>query len=77
MTKTFTCRELGGICDEKIPGETFMEIIQKGMAHMDHMSNPANADQAKETKEQWFERMQNEFDARAEDALENESAETK
>lgn len=83
MTKTFTCRELGGICNEKISGETFMEIIQKGMAHMqadqahmDHMSNPANADQAKETKEQWFERMQKEFDARAEDMSENKSAET-
>ena len=29
MSKSFTCRELMGIC-----GDTLMEIVQKGMEHM-------------------------------------------
>ena len=72
MSKTFTCRELGGICDEKISGDTFNEVIQKGMqhiqadkAHTDHMMTLP--EKVGETKEQWFERMQKEFDARTED----------
>lgn len=72
MTKTFTCKELGGICDEKFSGETFDEIIQKGMAHMqadqahmDKIMDPNNPQT--ETKEQWYERMTKEFDAREED----------
>jgi hypothetical protein len=72
MTKTFTCRELGGICDEKITGSTFMEVIQKGMQHMqadaDHMKKMGDlSNTTGETKEQWFERMQKVFDARLED----------
>jgi hypothetical protein len=72
MIKTFTCHELGGICDKKISGSTFMEIVQKGMEHMQsddahkkHMMNLSSA--TGETQEQWFERMQKEFDARPED----------
>lgn len=72
MTKTFTCRELGGVCEETFSGETFMEIMQKGAPHM--MSDDAHKasimDMEKrtgETKEQWIERMQREFDAKPED----------
>ncbi len=73
MTKTFTCRELGGICDEKISGSTFPEIIDKGMQHMmsdeAHKAKMMSMSEATETKEQWFERVQKEFDARQEDAI--------
>jgi len=72
MSKTFTCRELGGICDEKISGETFMDIVNQGMKHMyaddahkEHMAGLSEG--TGETKEQWFERMQKEFDQREED----------
>ena len=34
MSKSFTCRELMGICDEIFYGDTLMEIVQKGMEHM-------------------------------------------
>lgn len=72
MIKTFTCRELGGVCDEKFSGETFMEIVSKGMEHMisdeahkeKMMSMPAAT---QESKDQWFERMQKEFDVRSGD----------
>ena len=72
MTKTFTCRELGGVCDEKISGGTFMEIINKGMGHMQsddaHKAKMASmSNTTGETQEAWFARMQKEFDARPED----------
>lgn len=72
MTKTFTCRELGGICDEKFQGETFGEIMQKGAMHMMsdevHKEKIMNMDgDTGETKEQWMERMQKEFNSRLED----------
>lgn len=72
MTKIFTCKELGGLCDEKFSGNTLMEIVQKGMPHM--MSDEAHkahiVDIEKQTGEnqaQWMERMQKEFDAKVED----------
>lgn len=72
MSKTFTCRELGGVCEKKFSGETFMEIVQNGMPHM--MSDVAHKasimDMEKRTGEnqtQWMERMQREFDARLSD----------
>ena len=72
MTKTFTCRELGGVCDEKFSGESFMEVVNKGMEHMmsddSHKEKIMNMSGATgETKDQWFERMQKEFEARPED----------
>jgi len=72
MTKTFTCNELGGVCDEKFSGDTFMEIIQKGMPHMmgDEAHKASIMDMEKHTGEnqaQWMERMQKEFDAKSED----------
>lgn len=74
MSKTFTCKELGGICDKKISGDTFNDIIQKGMEHMmadeehkKHMSTLSET--TKETKEQWFERMNKEFDIRSVDNI--------
>ena len=72
MTKTFTCKELGGMCDETFSGETFMEIMQKGVMHMmadeAHKEKVMDMEQSTgETKEQWMEKMQKEFDARSAD----------
>jgi predicted small metal-binding protein len=73
MSKTFTCRELGGVCDERFSGDTFTEIMQKGAQHM--MSDDAHKasimDMEKRTGEnqgQWMERTQREFGAKPEDS---------
>lgn len=72
MSKTFTCRELGGICDEKFTGETFEEVMQGGAKHM--MSDEAHKSaimgmeaRTGENEQRWMERMQKEFDAKPED----------
>ncbi len=72
MSKTFTCRELGGVCDEKFFGDTFDEIMQKGSAHMmsddEHKESIMNIEQRTgENKDQWMERMQREFDNKPND----------
>lgn len=72
MNKTFSCEELGGVCDEKFSGNTLMEIIQKAMPHMmsddGHKANIMDMEKRTgENQAQWMERMQKEFDAREED----------
>ena len=71
MAKTFTCRELGGICDEKITGETFNDIVQKGSAHMmadeAHKEKIMNMGEGAETKEEWVNRVEKEFNDRKPD----------
>ncbi len=72
MSKTFTCKELGGVCGEKFSGEIFIEIVQKGMPHMMsdevHKSSIMNLEKRTgENQEQWMARMQKEFDAKIED----------
>lgn len=72
MSKTLTCRELGGVCDAQFSGDSFMEVMQKGAVHM--MSNDAHKEsimgmeqRTGESQQQWMERMQREFDAKADD----------
>ncbi len=71
MSKTFTCHELGGTCEQTFTGNTLMEIAQQAMGHMQadagHMERIKNLEkETGETKEQWFARMQKEFDKREE-----------
>lgn len=73
MSKTFTCRELGGVCDESFTGDSVAEIVQKAGPHM--MADESHKESVMgmeartgENKEQWMERMQREFDAKAENA---------
>lgn len=73
MTKTFTCRELGGICDTSFSADTFNGIVEQGMRHI--MGDGAHTahvmsleERTGENKEQWMARMQKEFDAKSEDA---------
>ena len=71
MTKTFTCKELGGTCDQKFTGSTLMEIVGQAMPHMmsddAHKANIMDMEKRSgENQAQWMERMQKEFDAREE-----------
>ncbi len=73
MSKSFTCRELMGICEEKFSGDTFMEVVQKGMQHMqsddahkEHMAGFSY--HTEEDQKQWFETMQKVFDSKPDDA---------
>ncbi len=72
MSKSLTCRELMGICDEQFSGDTLMEVAQKGMQHMqsddahqEHMAS--HADRTEEDRTQWFEKMELVFDAKPDD----------
>lgn len=72
MSKTLTCRELGGVCDEKFSGSSFMEVMQKGAAHM--MSDEVHKEsimgmerRTGENQQQWMDRMQKEFNAKSYD----------
>jgi hypothetical protein len=72
MTKTFTCKELWGTCDQKFSGTNFMEIVQKAMPHMmsdgAHKANIMDMEKhTGENQDQWMARMQKEFDAKVED----------
>lgn len=72
MSKTLTCRELGGVCDETFSGDSFMEVMQKGAAHMmfdeAHKESIMGMEQRTgENQQQWMDRMQKEFDAKPDD----------
>jgi predicted small metal-binding protein len=72
MTKTFTCKELGGVCDAAFSGDSLMSIMQKAMPHMQsdeaHREHIAQlAETSGESQEQWFERMQTAFDGKPTD----------
>ncbi len=71
MTKTFTCKELGGVCDQTFSGESFDEVMQKAMPHMMsdelHKEKIMNMGNGGETKEEWMARMQKEFDTKSND----------
>ena len=41
MTKTMTCRQLGGPCDLELPGETADEVIKAQDRHLRMRSRPA------------------------------------
>ena len=71
MSKTFTCTELGGTCEQEFSGDSLEEVVQKGMPHM--MADEAHKEsimrieeRTGENKEQWMGRMQKEFDSKLE-----------
>lgn len=73
MSKTFSCSELGGICEEKFSGNSFSEIMQQAGGHM--MSDEAHTkhimeieQRTGENKQMWMDRMQKEFDNKPEDS---------
>ncbi len=67
--KTFTCKELGGTCDQTFSGETFEALMNQAVGHM--MSDDAHRAsimgmeaRTGENQEQWMTRMRAEFDAK-------------
>ena len=69
MIKTFTCKELGGTCDQKFSGATLTDIIQQAMHHMMsddvHKANIMEMEKRTgENQDEWMARMQREFDNR-------------
>lgn len=72
MTKTFTCKELGGVCDDAFSGDSLKDIMQKAMPHMQsdeaHRSHIAELSETTgESGDEWFVRMQRAFEAKPED----------
>ncbi len=72
MSKTITCKELGGVCDQTFTGNTLEEVMKSGIPHM--MSDDAHQksimemeERTGESQDQWMERMQREFDQKSED----------
>ncbi|MDZ4690264.1 DUF1059 domain-containing protein [Terricaulis sp.] len=73
MSKTFSCRELGGVCGQAFSGDSVMEIMQQAMPHMqsddvhkDHIAKFAET--SGESRDAWMARVQREFDAKPQDA---------
>ena len=75
-----TCAQMGGMCEEKVSGNTAEEIIAAGMVHME----AAHPDMAEKVKAMapdapemvaWHEKFMADFAATLEDATEEVSAE--
>jgi len=72
MTKTFICKELGGICEEKFTGNTFKEIVEKATPHMkdsvEHRENLMKMQvNTNLSRAEWMEKMEKEFEGREDD----------
>jgi hypothetical protein len=73
MSKSFTCRELGGICNKVFSGNSVMEIMEQAGPHM--MSNAEHKKsimsleaRTGETKMQWIKRIERQFEAKPENS---------
>lgn len=44
--KTLTCRQMGGMCDEKLTAETYEGILDVGMKHVE-LAHPEMAENIK------------------------------
>lgn len=71
--KKFTCKEMGGSCDEVFEGATAEEVVKKGGAHImsstDEAHKPVRERMAKLSEEdsnKWRKWFQGEWDKRAE-----------
>lgn len=74
--KKFTCREMGGTCDEVIEGETADEIGKKGAEHVEKMAAQGDEShkalkegmdaQGEEGKAKWWDDFRKKFDEKQE-----------
>jgi len=71
--KKFTCREMGGPCDEVLAGTTYKEVGEKGGQHImtstDEAHKPLREQMAKSSKEdqnKWWDWFKGEWDKKAE-----------
>ena len=67
--KKFTCKEMGGVCDEVFWGETYKEVGKKGGAHImgstDKAHKPLRERMAKSSdkdKNKWWDWFKGEWD---------------
>ncbi len=77
--KTMTCKQLGGVCDEEFHAETLeemaemakkhaMEMAEKGdKGHIEKMEEMKDLMNKPGAVEEWFGKIQKEFDALPED----------
>ena len=70
--KTFTCREMGGPCDEVFQGETMQEVADMGGKHIMDSTDEAHAamkarmmNSSDEDKKKWMDWFQAEWDKKA------------
>jgi predicted small metal-binding protein len=68
--KKFTCRDIGGVCDEEITGSTAEEVARKSYQHIkaagdeEHRELKRTIDDMSEgEKDKWMEDFQKTFDA--------------
>lgn len=73
MAKSFTCRELGGICNRVFSGNSLMEMMEVAGPHM--MSNEEHRksimsleSRTGESRMQWIKRIEREFEDRQENS---------
>jgi hypothetical protein len=71
--KKFTCKEMGGVCDEVFEGETAEEVSKKGGDHVmsstDEVHAPLKEKMAnlpKEEMDKWWEWFKGEWDKKEE-----------
>ena len=71
--KKFTCKELGGVCDEAFEGETAKEVGEKGGAHIMSSTDDAHdamrkemASSSEEGKQKWWDWFNGEWDKKEE-----------
>jgi len=67
--KKFTCKELGGPCDEVFEGETAKEVGDKGGAHIMSSTDEAHAElrekmasSSKEAHDEWWKWFEGEWE---------------
>ncbi len=64
--KTMTCKELGGVCDEKLSTETWDDMVKAMTNHVvkNHPDTAKEMEQMhKETPEKWGKEMRPKWDA--------------
>jgi predicted small metal-binding protein len=68
--KTMTCKELGGVCDEKITADSWPEAVQKMTAHVmaNHPETAKEMEQMhNEDPEKWGKEYKPKWEAAPED----------
>ena len=67
--KKFTCKEMGGVCDEVFEGETFKEVGESGGQHIMGTSDDAHkslreqmANLTEENAQKWWDWFSEEWD---------------
>jgi len=71
--KKFTCKELGGVCDESFEGETFREVGEKGGVHIMSSTDEEHApmreqmaSSSEEDKQKWWTWFEGEWNKKEE-----------